>query len=155
MSPELYACPARSSRWASPDVQAMLPWSKRPIQLPAPVKTALKAHKAGQNKEWAKAGDKWVALDLMFPTSRGTPFDHANYRRTVRRLIADADIPGDWTAHEMRHSAISILADQGTPVDDIANLVGHRDRRTIERIYRHRLDTPVAVAAEAMDEIFA
>jgi integrase len=55
----------------------------------------------------------------------------------------------------VRHSAISILADQGTPVDDIANLVGHRDRRMIKRIYRHRLDTPVAVAAEGMDEIFA
>jgi hypothetical protein len=33
--------------------------------------------------------------------------------------------------------------------------VGHSDRRMIERIYRHRLDTPVAAAAEAMDEIFA
>jgi integrase len=130
-------------------------WSNRPIALPEPVVLALSRHKAKiQRPERTEAGGAWHDKDLIFPTSVGTIVDLHNYRRTVRRLIKAAGIDGQWTSHEMRHTAISILADSGKSLDEIADLVGHKDTRMIQRTYRHRIGTPVATAADAMNELF-
>jgi len=64
-------------------------------------------------------------------------------------------IPGEWTSHELRHMSISLLADAAVPLERIADQVGHVDTRQIERVYRHRLGTPVDVAVGVMDELFA
>ncbi|HYA07748.1 MAG TPA: site-specific integrase [Xanthobacteraceae bacterium] len=39
------------------------------------------------------------------------------------------------TAHVFRHSAACILAESGVPMGEIAQLLGHKDSRTTERVY--------------------
>jgi integrase len=119
--------------------------SRRPLRLPQRTRDALKTHKARQREE-RKYAERWDDNDLIFPTSHGTITDLHNYRRTLRRIMEKAGIPGEWTSHEMRHSCISLLADAGVPLEKIADQVGHVDTRQIERVYRHRLGSPVDAA---------
>jgi site-specific recombinase XerD len=47
----------------------------------------------------------------------------ANFRAAL------ANVPGldpaDWTARELRHSFVSLLADSGMALEEISRLVGH------------------------------
>jgi integrase len=128
--------------------------SNRPLRLPQPVRAALKAHRVRQREE-RKHAEQWEDNDLIFPTSTGRIMDRHNYRRTVRRITEKAGVDGEWTSNEMRHSAASLLADAGVPLEAIADQLGHVDTRMIQRTYRHRLGKPVDAAVEVMDELFA
>jgi integrase len=128
--------------------------SNRPLRIPQPVKDALKKHKARQKDE-RKYAEAWTDLGLIFPTSTGNIMDRHNYRRTLRRIVEKAEIEGSWTSHEIRHTAISLLCDAGVPLEQVADQVGHVDTRMIQRVYRHRLGTPVDAAVDTMNELFA
>jgi len=132
-------------------------WSNRPLELPKVVTEALALHGELQEEERAKAEPLglWEENGLIFPTSFGTITDLHNYRRTVRRLIKEAGVPGDWTSHEIRHTTVSLLCDAGVPAERVADQVGHRDTRMIEKVYRHRLGSAVSAAVAPMDKLFA
>lgn len=51
------------------------------------------------------------------------------------------------TPYELRHSCASLLADRGTPLTDIADLLG-TSVRMLERHYRHLLRPSVAAARD-------
>lgn len=67
--------------------------------------------------------------DLVFTTETGAPLDPANLRRTLRRMARQADIPGDWTLYNLRHTAVSIMSDSGVNIESIADAAGHRNSR--------------------------
>jgi hypothetical protein len=59
-------------------------------------------------------------------TSSGTPLDAANVRRGFRRIATAAGLNAkDWTPRELRHSFVSLLSDEGVPIERIARPVGH------------------------------
>jgi integrase len=60
----------------------------------------------------------------------------------------------DWTPRELRHSFVSLLSSAGIPIEDIANLVGHANTRTTEKVYRKELRPMLRRGAKAMDDIF-
>jgi hypothetical protein len=60
----------------------------------------------------------------------------------------------DWTSRELRHSFVSLLSSAGIPIEDIANLVGHANTRTTEKVYRKELRPVLRRGAKAMDDIF-
>ena len=43
------------------------------------------------------------------------------------------------TARELRHSFVSVLSDAGLPVEEIAQLIGHRGTTVTELVYSHQL----------------
>ena len=61
----------------------------------------------------------------------------------------------EWTPRELRHSFVSVLADAGIPVDQIAQLVGHSGTTVTELIYRHQLRPVIQTGATVMDRLFA
>ena len=56
--------------------------------------------------------------------------------------------------HELRHTAASVLSDQGVPLEHIADLLGHVDVTMVSRTYRHRLRPSVDAAVNVMDRVF-
>jgi hypothetical protein len=52
--------------------------------------------------------------------------------------------PTEWTPPELRHSFVSVLSDAGIPVEQIAQLVGHRGTTVTELVYRHQLPGAMA-----------
>jgi len=129
------------------------PRSNRRVDLPAPVVETLRRHRLRQAEERLAAGPLWKDNDLVFCTSLGTPTDHADLRRAFRRITERAGL-GHWHPHELRHSNYSLLAAAGVPMDQIADLQGHRDTRMGDLVYRHRVTSSVDAAVKPMEDMF-
>jgi integrase len=54
----------------------------------------------------------------------------------------------------MRHTFVSVLSDDGMPIEQISQLAGHSETATTETVYRHQIRPVVLHGAEAMDRIF-
>ncbi|MBO0728156.1 MAG: site-specific integrase [Acidimicrobiaceae bacterium] len=91
---------------------------------------------------------------FVFCTRNGTPFLLRNLRRDFRRLCERAGVGNDWTTYELRHSFVSLVADQLDDLVKVADLVGHRDTRTTQG-YRHPVRTSLPHAIKAWDALLA
>lgn len=56
---------------------------------------------------------------------------------------------------ELRHSFVSLLSDDGMPIEQISRLVGHSGTSVTELVYRHQIRPVVEDGATAMDRIFS
>lgn len=57
------------------------------------------------------------------------------------------------TPYELRHTAASLLSDQGQPMERVADLLGHDGVRMLSEVYRHAVTPTVDVAAEPMERL--
>lgn len=128
--------------------------SRRTLRLPLIVVAALKAHKIRQAEDRLIAGAMWQDHGLVFPSAVGTPLDPSHVRRAFRKVCVSAGIGENWTPRELRHTFVSIMSEQGVPVEEIARLVGHSVTSTTETVYRHELRPVISTGAEVMDTIF-
>jgi integrase len=135
--------------------------SRRTLALPSRCVDALKAHQVRQDR-WrssrlkATSGMGWTDHDLVFASESGTLLDAANVRRAFRRIAKVAGLVAtDWTPRELRHSFVSLLSDDGMPIEQISRLVGHSGTSVTELVYRHQIRPVVEEGATAMDRIFS
>ena len=92
---------------------------------------------------------------LVFTSRVGTPLDTHNVRRDFRKVAEAAGLTaGEWTPRELRHSFVSLLSDDGMPIEHIARLVGHTSTAVTETVYRQQIRPVIVGGAEAMDRIF-
>ncbi|MBM0256490.1 tyrosine recombinase XerC [Micromonospora sp. 4G55] len=129
--------------------------SRRTLALPQRCVTALRLHREQQNHDRVEAGKDWQSLGLVFTTTVGTALDAANVRRAFRRVVTLAGLdPAGWTPRDLRHSFVSLLSDQGVPLEAIADLCGHAGTTVTEKVYRHQLRPVLLGGAQVMDAIF-
>jgi integrase len=128
--------------------------SRRTLRLPVAVVDALKAHKVKHLEARLLAGALWHDQDLVFASAVGTPLDPSHVRRAFRKVCETAGVGPNWTPRELRHTFVSIMSEQGVPVEEIARLVGHSTTATTEAIYRRELRPVIGTGAEVMDTIF-
>ncbi|MFC4116486.1 site-specific integrase [Nonomuraea zeae] len=128
--------------------------SRRTLELPKLAAEALRRHHISQATQKLRAGEAWQDHDLVFCTAVGTPLDAANVRRAFRKITKDAEIGTNWTPRELRHSFVSIMSDQGVPIETIADLVGHAGTSVTEAVYRHQLRPVITKSAQTMNAIF-
>ncbi|HUJ04640.1 MAG TPA: site-specific integrase [Streptosporangiaceae bacterium] len=128
--------------------------SRRTLRLPVAVVEALKVQKVRQAEDRLVAGSLWQDRGLVFASAVGTPMDASHVRRSFRKICAAAGIGENWTPRELRHTFVSIMSEQGVPVEEIARLVGHSVTTTTEAVYRHELRPVISTGAEVMDTIF-
>jgi integrase len=131
--------------------------SRRTLALPAHCVDALRKQRAQQAADRLAAGESWRDTGLVFTTRSGMEMDAANVRRDLRRAVSSVPgiRPAEWTPRELRHSFVSVLSDAGIPVEQIAQLVGHRGTTVTELVYRHQLRPVIQTGATVMDELFA
>jgi integrase len=128
--------------------------SRRTLRLPAIAVEALREHKTAQSREQLIAGPAWEDRGLVFATQLGGPLDAANVRRAFKKVCDDAGLGSGWTPRELRHTFVSIMSEQGVPVEEIAHLVGHSTTSTTETVYRKELRPVISTGAEIMDLVF-
>jgi integrase len=129
--------------------------SRRTLALPHRCVQALTEHRARQAAVRSLAGDRWTDHGLVFASQVGTELDPANVRRAFRRIAAAAKLTAtDWTPRELWHSFVSLLSDNGMPIEQISRLVGHSGTSVTELIYRKQIRPVVEDGATAMDRIF-
>ncbi|WP_380171113.1 tyrosine recombinase XerC [Kineococcus sp. DHX-1] len=130
--------------------------SRRTLALPQRCVEALHAQRSQQERDRLTAGPRWVETGLVFTSKVGTPLDPAHVRRDFRIAIATADgvDPAEWTPRELRHSFVSLLSDNGVPLEEISRLVGHSSTAVTELVYRKQIRPVLQSGATAMDLIF-
>ena len=80
----------------------------------------------------------------------------SNVRRDFRAALKSVPglVPAEWTPRELRHSFVSVLADNGVSIEEISQLVGHRSTAVTEQVYRHQLRPVMQRGAVVMNDIF-
>ena len=114
---------------------------------------ALRARKRRQAAEREAAGEAYHDSNLVFCHEDGTMYtrDALNWR--FSKMTRRAGI-GHWHAHEGRHTAVSIMSNNGVPIQDIADTVGHKSTHVTETVYRHVIAPAIRGGASVMDDVF-
>jgi integrase len=125
------------------------PRSRRRIGLHPLLTAALHRHREEQKLLGLYDDDGFV-----FCTRNGTPMTMSNLRRAFQQLCKRAGLGSDWTTYELRHSFVSLVADQLDDLVKVADLAGHVDTRTTQG-YRHAVRPSLPHAIEAWDALLA
>ena len=64
-------------------------------------------------------GELWTDLNLVFPTSLGTPQDGSYVSRAFAGIAAEAGVAG-LRFHDLRHSSVSLLLKSGEPMAGVS-----------------------------------
>ena len=131
--------------------------SRRTLALPRRCVDALGEQRQQQDQDRVAAGARWQEHGLVFASKVGTPLDPSHVRREFRRAIRGATgvDPDEWTPRELRHSFVSLLSDNGVPLEEISRLVGHSSTAVTELVYRKQIRPVLQRGATAMDQIFS
>ncbi len=125
------------------------PRSKRRLGLHPLLVAALQRH-----REEMHLLDMYDDEGFVFCTRNGTPMTMSNLRRAFRQLCARAGMGDDWTTYELRHSFVSLVADQIDDLVKVADLAGHVDTRTTEG-YRHAVTPSLPHAIDAWNRLLS
>jgi integrase len=127
--------------------------SRRTIEMPAAVRSALIALRKHQAAQRLKLGRWYADSGLAFCNTEGRPCWHQNVNKEFKELCADAGL-GDWTGRELRHTFCSILSDAGVDIEKISDAMGHSNSTVTRAVYRHSLADKVSDAARVMDAMW-
>ncbi|MBE1466130.1 tyrosine-type recombinase/integrase [Kibdelosporangium phytohabitans] len=116
--------------------------------LPKPLLLALRQQKIEQDKERQIAGDLWDDWDLVFCQPNGKPIDPRDDWEEWGELLKAAGVRYV-RVHDGRHTAGTLLAEQGVHIRTIQEILGHADVRTTQ-IYTHVSDPAKRDAADLM-----
>jgi integrase len=120
-------------------------YSTRSLNAPPAVVKALRAHRKRQARERLAAGEFWANPDdLVFTSPTGRPTSPTQVRDEFLRVIERAGLGDGWTPNHLRHTAASLMADAGVPIEEVADQLGHRDTRMASLHYRHRIKPTVS-----------
>ena len=101
------------------------------------------------------AGELWQDHDLVFASAIGVPLDRHSVLRDFRKITAAAGLGTKWVPRELRHTFVSLLSSAGMPLEDIADLVGHKGTTTTETVNRKVIVPELRRGAEVMDRPFS
>ena len=87
---------------------------------------------------------------LIFTTGIGTPISQRNLLRNFKVLLQQAGLP-PIRFHDLRHSAASLMLNNGVPVIVVSRRLGHARTSITLDVYGHLLPSMQAEAAELID----
>ena len=90
----------------------------------------------------------------MFATTKGTPFELSNVHRDYKRVLARAALPNRVRLHDLRHSAASLLLNEGIDLKVIQSILGHSSIKVTADIYAHLAPKMKRDAADELDKLF-
>jgi site-specific recombinase XerD len=96
----------------------------------------------------------WHDQGLVFASSIGAPLDRHNVLREFRKITEAAGLGTGWVPRELRHTFVSLLSSDGIPLEDIADLAGHKGTLTTETVYRKVIVPELRRGTEVTDRLF-
>jgi integrase len=110
--------------------------SRRTLFLPPVAVAALVAHRARQNRQKLKKGDKWVDTGLVFTTNRGTAIDGSNFTHRFQRVLESNGVQRI-RPHDLRHATATFLLDLGYSMVEVKEQLGHSQIHLTVNTYGH------------------
>lgn len=109
---------------------------KRVIPLDAELLEELRAYQVQQGEERKRLGAEWKDHDLVFPSAVGTPLNPRNLLRHLEQTATKAKL-GKVTFHELRHTAGSLMLQNGKTMTTVSKILGHSSVGVTDKIYAH------------------
>ncbi len=160
--------PSRSQRVLKPKTNK----SKRDVPIPSSVWDELKKWRKVQKLQRLHAGEVWQDLDFILTNSKGGPLHGA--RRSFERVCSKAGL-GEWGEEpkrehatgplptreftpgfricDLRHTYVTRLLMAGTPVNVVADLVGHEKASFTIARYGHALPKQTKEAVATLEAV--
>jgi len=110
--------------------------SERRITLPTTCIRSLQGHQQRQEKEKTAAGGRWRETGYVFVTPTGGPIDPTNLTRAFTTLLGRASLRRI-RFHDLRHTAATLLLEQGVELVVIKELLGHAHIGVTAAVYAH------------------
>ncbi|MFE7401761.1 tyrosine-type recombinase/integrase [Streptomyces sp. NPDC057557] len=110
--------------------------SERRIALPTPCLRSLEQHRDRQRKEREAAGTGWKDSGYVFTRLDGVPIEGSTLTRHFNILLHQARLRRI-RFHDLRHSAATLLLEQGVELVVIKELLGHAHIGVTATIYAH------------------
>ncbi len=126
--------------------------SRRTIILPAPLVAELAEHRRRQLAERLALGERWRGWDageLVVARPDGRPVSPHQDHLEWKQLLAAAGVR-DVGVHVARHTAATLLLQQGVPVRVVMDILGHAQLSQTVATYLH---TPPELAVDAAERI--
>jgi integrase len=120
------------------------------LTLPTPLVTQLRAHRREQNAERLAAGTTWTDWDLVFCSPSGAPVDPHDDWEDWRSLLAAAGVR-EARVHDARHTAGTLLLEQGIDIRVVQQILGHSQLSQTQR-YTHVTAALTKDAADKMEQ---
>jgi integrase len=125
---------------------------RRTIKLGDTILKLLRTHKTNQDVEKSLMGSRWKENGLILPSSIGTPSNPSNMWKDYLKVLKKAGLPRI-RFHDLRHTAASLMLNNGIPLIAVSNTLGHSKPSTTLDIYGHLYQETQADIARAMDEL--
>lgn len=123
--------------------------SIRTIALPDSVLEALEIRQSASLREG------FAACEWIFPDTRGNVVRRTNFgRRTWHPLLKGLKIRVRGF-HHCRHTAASLLLNNGVPITAVARTLGHKDPATTLSIYAHLMTDDLSRHRNRFDAVFS
>jgi integrase len=100
------------------------------------------------------AGGIWQEMDLIFPSTVGTPINQSNMNKSFKKLLDLTGLPRI-RFHDLRHTAASLMLNYGIPVIIVSRRLGHARPSITLDIYGHLIPGKQEEAAELMDSLLS
>src|SRR5579884_46083 len=120
----------------------------RTVVIPAPLIRLLKEQWRKQKKIKEVAGESWDEWDLCFPNSLGRPMEPRDDWAAWKWLCKAAGVR-DARLHDARHTAATLLLEQGVDIRVVQEILGHSTLAVTKR-YTHVTSRLAKDAAERM-----
>jgi integrase len=129
--------------------------SRRTVPLVGPVATIVRAHRKRQIAQRLEAGVPWSEDGHVFAWADGRPISDSHVRDHWHALRKPAGIPDHVRFHDLRHSALTILATRGTAPRTLMGIAGHSTIATTMGIYAHLDADDVRAAVDLMENLYS
>ncbi|GGN40308.1 integrase [Actinoplanes campanulatus] len=120
--------------------------SKRTVPIPDQLIEQLRRHQTEQGIERILADDAWQDHGFVFARLDGQPIDPGPDHREWKALLSAAGVP-ESRLHDARHTAGTMMAALGVPLQVVQEVLGHSDLRTARR-YVHVASEMARAATE-------
>jgi integrase len=128
--------------------------SRRTISLPPPVLTILRAHHRRQLERRLLAGPAWRDHDLVFCGPNGRQYRADEIYASWSRVKLATGIPTHVRFHDLRHTALTILATRGVPPRTLMGIAGHATIAVTMQIYAHLDVNSVRESIDLMSDLY-
>jgi integrase len=121
----------------------------RTVAVPPPLVKAPRRQRTAQAKEQLSAGESWDdQWDLVFAKTTGRPLDPHEDWEEWKRICASVGVR-DARVHDARHTAATLLLEQGVDIRVVQGILGHATL-AVTRRYTHVTDKLARDAAARM-----
>jgi integrase len=128
--------------------------SRRVVPLTSVAVEAVRAHRKMQLERRILLGSDWMDSGRVFTAESGAPLDAANTLKRYYAALEAAGLPRV-TFHDLRHTADTMMANEGVPAHVIQAVLGHASIRTTMDIYTHVASADLDIVRDKLNSAFA